>query len=218
MEGSRRCASGSPILTNTGALMDKDHPATVTSRHNAKQVREQRANAFAAAFLVPEAGARDCIHEFGKGRGSRREETVVDSVEEQGVRGELRVPPRSQHITYLDVALFSWNFGVSYSAAVWRLRGLNVISGHEAETLLEQAEMARRYLDAVQTGEILEGEEESRAPAGDPGEHDLKRQILPLALEAWRREEISQDRLLEIGWLLRIEDEMTFDLAGAVGL
>lgn len=198
-------------------LMDRDHPTTVTSRHNAKQVREQRANAFAAAFLIPGTGARDYVHDLGKGRGSRREKTVVDSVEERVVRGELRVPPRSQHITYPDVALFSRNFGVSYSAAVWRLRGLNIISGHEAETLLEQADMASRYLDTVKTGEILEGEE-SRVPAEASGDHDLKWQILPLALEAWRREEISQDRLLEIGRLLRIEDEMTLDLAGAVGL
>ncbi len=199
------------------ALMDRAHQATVTSRHNAKHVREQRANAFAAAFLVPEAGARDFIYELGKGRSSRREETVMDSVEEQVVRGELRVPPRSQHITYPDVALFGRNFGVSYSAAVWRLRGLNIISAHEAKILLDQTDMARCYLDALQTNEMLEGEE-SQAPAENHEDHDLKWQILPLALEAWRRGEISQNRLLEIGRLLHIDDEMTLDLAEAVGL
>ena len=199
------------------ALMDRDHQATVTSRHNAKHVREQRANAFAAAFLVPEAGARNFIYELGKGRSSRREETVMDSVEEQAVRGELRVPPRSQHITYPDVALFGRNFGVSYSAAVWRLRGLNIISMRDANILLEQTDMARRYLNEIQTSEIPEGGA-SQAPAENHEDHDLKSQIFPLALEAWRLEEISQDRLLEISRLLHIDDEMTLDLVESVGL
>ena len=199
------------------ALMDRDYQATVTSRHNAKHVREQRANAFAAAFLIPEVGARDFIYELGKGRSSRHEETVIDSVEERVVRGELRMPPRSQHVTYPDVALFSRNFGVSYSAAVWRLRGLNIIGVREAEVLLEQVDMARCYLKEVQACDLPEGEED-KGPAENHEDHDLKWQILPLALEAWRREEISQDRLLEIGRLLHIDNEMTLDLAEAAGL
>lgn len=197
------------------ALMDRDYQAAVTGRHNAKHTREQRANAFAAAFLVPEAGARDFIHEIGKGRVSRRKAMVIDCLEEQVARGELRVSPRSQQITYPDVALISRNFGISYTAAVWRLRGLGIISAHETEILLDQTGMARCYLNAIQTGELLE-EEESQVPAESHEDYDLKWQILPLALEAWRREEISQDRLLEIGRLLHIDDEMTLDLAAAV--
>ena len=198
------------------ALMDRDHPATVTSRHNAKHVREQRANAFAAAFLIPEDGVWNFMYDLGKGHGSRREETVIDSVEEQVVRGELRMPPRSQHVTYADAALLSRNFGVSYSAAVWRLRGLNIINGREAETLLDQTDMAKIYLQEFQACESLEREED-KGPAENHKDHDLKWQILPLALEAWRREEISQGRLLEIGRLLHIDDEMTLNLAEAVG-
>ena len=55
------------------------------------------------------------------------------------------------------------------------------------------------------------------APAEDHEDHKLEWQILPLALEAWRREIISQDRLLEIGRLLRLDDDITLDLAEAVG-
>lgn len=197
------------------ALMDRDCETTVTSRNNAKHVREQRANAFAAAFLIPEDGVRAFMHDLGKGRGSRRAGAVVDSVEEQVVRGEWRMPPGSQRVTYADVALLSRNFGVSYSAAVWRLRGLGIINAKVAEALLEQTDMARSYLREFQVYEPEGGG--NNAPAEEHEDHDLKWQILPLALEAWRRDEISQGRLLEIGRLLHIDDEMTLDLAEAVG-
>ena len=198
------------------ALMDKDCPAIATSRRNAKHVREQRANAFAAAFLIPEDGVRAFMHGLGKGRGSRRAGAVVDSVEERVVREEWRMPPGSQHATYADVALLSRTFGVSYAAAVWRLRGLGIINAKEAEALLEQTGMARSCLREFQTHETPEGRG-GGSPAEDHGDHGLKRQILPLALEAWRRGEISQGRLLEIGRRLRIDDETTLDLAEAMG-
>ena len=86
--------------------MDRDKPATVTSAHIAKTRTEQRANAFAAAFLMPEEGVRDFLHNLGKGRGTRREEAAMDAVTEEGIQGQLRSPARSQNVTYADVAAF----------------------------------------------------------------------------------------------------------------
>lgn len=194
------------------ALMDRDQPATVTSAHNAKSGNEQRANAFAAAFLMPEAGVRDFLHGIGKGRGSRREEAVVDVVTEEGIRGELRSPPRSQNVTHADVALLARHFGVSYPAAVWRLRGLTFINPHETDALLGQTDAANRYLRAVRNF-FTPDETKTEAPAESHEDYELKWQILPLALEAWRREEISQSRLLEVCRLLGINDELTLALA-----
>ena len=199
------------------ALMDSDQGASVTSRNNAKNVNEQRANAFASAFLIPEDGVWEFLYGLSKGRGSRREGTTVDSVTEQAIRGELRTPPRSQRVTYADVALLGRNFGVSYPAAVWRLRGLNIVNADETTALLERKETANRYLAAVRDLSALVEEEKSMAPAEGHEDHELEWQILPLALEAWRREEISQNRLLEIGRLLHIDDDMTLDLAEAAG-
>ena len=68
------------------ALMDRNDLATVTSVHNSKTRTEQRANAFAAAFLMPEEGVRGFLHHLGKGRGSRREEAAVDAVTEMGIQ------------------------------------------------------------------------------------------------------------------------------------
>ena len=193
------------------ALMDRNEPATVTSVHNAKTRTEQRANAFAAAFLMPEEGVRGFLHHLGKGRGSRREEAAMDAVTQEGIRGALRSPARSQHVTYADVALLARHFGVSYAAAVWRLRGLNLVSAEQTQTLLDQTADAHRYLRAVRVFSDV-GESQGEAPAEAPQDHELNQQVLSLALEARWREEISQGQLLEVGRLLDIEEETILDL------
>lgn len=190
------------------ALMDRDEAATVTSAHNAKTRTEQRANAFAAAFLMPEEGVRDFLHNLGKGRGTRREEAAVDAVTEEGIQGQLRSPARSQRVTYADVVLLAWHFEVSYAAAVWRLRGLNLVSQAQAQALLNQSEDAKRYLRTVKASSDIEDSEDEAC-----WDHELAWQILSLALEARWRGEISQGRLLEVGRLLDIDDEMILDLA-----
>ncbi len=190
------------------ALMDRDEPATVTSAHNAKTKTEQRANAFAAAFLMPEEGVRGFLHSLGKGKRSRSEEAAMDAVTEEGIQGQLRSPARSQNVTYADVALLAWHFEVSYAAAVWRLRGLNVVSPDQTQTLLDRTEEAHRYQSAVRAFSDVEDSED-----GASWDHELDWQILSLALEAWWRGEISRGRLLEVGRLLDIEDETILDLA-----
>ena len=197
------------------ALMDRDRQASVSSGQNAKNLKEQRANAFAAAFLMPAQGVRDFLYGLGKGQGSRRVETAVDSVTETVIRGELRASPRSQHVTYVDVALLGRSFGVSFSATVWRLRGLNIINADQTEVLLAKTDSANRYLRTVRRFGPPE-RSEHRAPAEGHEDHELEWQILPLALEAWRRARIKRRRLLEIGRLLNIDDQTTLDLAEAV--
>ena len=189
------------------ALMDRNEPATVTSVHNTKARTEQRANAFAAAFLMPEEGVRGFLRHLGKGRGSRREEAAVDAVTEKGIRGELRSPARSQHVTYADAVLVARHFGASYPAAVWRLRGLNLVSAEQTQTLLDQATDALRYLRAVRAMSDVDELE-----PGAHQDHELHQQILSLALETWWRGEISKGRLLEVGRLLEIEEETILEL------
>ena len=190
------------------ALMDRDESAMVTSIHNTRTRTEQRANAFAAAFLMPEDGVREFMCSLGKTRIVRREEAAVDAVTEEGIEGQIRRPSGSQKITYGDAALLSWHFGVSFIAAVWRLRGLNLVNQEQAQALLEQTEDAHRYRRAVNA---ISNEEESIDKM--QWHHELNWQILTLALEAWWREEISKDRLLEVGRLLDKDDETILDLA-----
>ncbi len=193
------------------ALMDRNDLATVTSVHNAKTRTEQRANAFAAAFLMPEEGVRGFLHHLGKGRRSRREEAAVDAVTETGIRGTLRSPARSRNVSYADAVLLARHFGASYPAAVWRLRGLNLVSAEQTQALLDRATDARRYLRAVRVFSEVDASG-GEAPAEASRDHELNQQVLSLALEAWWRGEISRDRLLEVGRLLDIEEETILDL------
>ena len=194
------------------ALMDRDEPATVTSVHNAKTRPEQRANAFAAAFLMPAEGVRDFLYNLGKGRSTRHEGAAMDAVTEAGIRGTLRSPAGSQNVTYADAALLARHFGASYAAAVWRLRGLNLVNVEHTQTLLGQTEEANRYLRAVSDFSDLD-DAEDEAPVGQHRDHELHGQVLSLALEAWWRGEISQGKLFELGRLLGIEADMLLDLA-----
>lgn len=190
------------------ALMDRDKSAMVTSVHNTRTRTEQRANAFAAAFLMPEDGVREFMYSLGKGRIVRREAAAVDAVTEEGIEGQMRSPTGSQKISYADSALLAWHFGVSYVTAVWRLRGLNFVNQEQAQLLLERTEEAHRYRRAVRS---LPDEEDSVDETS--WDLDLNWQILSLALEAWWREEISKHRLQEVGRLLGIDDETMLDLA-----
>ena len=189
------------------ALMDRDQPAAVTQEQNRRDPREQRANAFAASFLMPAEGVREFLATLGKGHGSRREEAVPDAVAEfEGSRGELRSPPRSQTVTYVDVALIGEQFGVSYPATVWRLLGLDLINSATAETLMKQTTAANRYLKEVKS---MVGDD--APPMTDA---DLRWQIFPLAIEAWRRELITEGRLREVATHLNFEDpEVAVELA-----
>jgi transcriptional regulator with XRE-family HTH domain len=190
------------------ALMDRDQPPAVTQEGNRKDLREQRANAFAASFLMPAEGVREFLATLGKGHGSRREEAVPDAVvEAEVIRGELRSPPRSQTVTYVDVALIGEQFGVSYPAAAWRLLGLDLINSATADTLMKQTTAANRYLKEVKSL----ADDDSAPPMADA---DLRWQIFPLAIEAWRRELITEGRLREVATHLNFEDpEVAVELA-----
>ena len=118
-------------------------------------------------------------------------------------------------MTYADIALLSRFFGVSYLAAAWRLRGLGILNADETEALLGQSSEAQRYLRAMRIAPELE-ESGRTGPADDHRDQDLGWQILPLALEAWRREEISESRLLEIAALVGIDDETVLSLAEGI--
>ena len=128
--------------------MDRDEPATVTSAHTPG---EDRTAGQCVCRRLPDArrGRARFFAQSGQRKGSRREEAAMDAVTEEGIQGQLRSPARSQNITYADVALLAWHFEVSYAAAVWRLRGLNLASAEQTQTLLDQTEEARQYQRTV---------------------------------------------------------------------
>ena len=100
----------------------------VCSHHRHREDFEMRANAFAAAFLMPANGIRETLEEANVGPGSVGPEDVI-------------------HLMY--------RFGVSYQAILWRLRNLDYLKPDERErlTAYSPVQLARQLGYSHEPGE-----------------------------------------------------------------
>jgi hypothetical protein len=112
-------------------------------------------------------------------------------------------------VTYEDIAALAQHFGVSYMAALYRLKSLATINATEFDALREKEPFAKSYLDLIE-------------PFGDGSEQHPKQpdreivsQVVHLALEAYRREFISQGKLRDLSSLLGIPAKTLVELAEA---
>ena len=131
------------------ALLDRDRDVTISSTDNSSQLVEKRANAFAAAFLMPRGGFRDFLQTLDKGLPSRVDHAIFDAASGGHIEAAQRPPARSQRITYKDNAMLAHHFGVSYQAASYRLKSLRYVSDKECRGLLDQEDFGRKYLKAL---------------------------------------------------------------------
>lgn len=178
------------------ALFDRDLKATFTAKSNATDLAERRANAFAAAFLMPKGGVESLLQSLQKGGPSRRSYTTYDVAGEAGQEAEQRVPPGTQAITFREVAALCAHFGVSYQAACYRLRELGYINKADLEGLLAMEETGREYALLLSP---------NREPTDDQ-DKELIAQLIPLALEAYARECISRGKLRELAGKLELPE------------
>jgi Zn-dependent peptidase ImmA (M78 family)/DNA-binding XRE family transcriptional regulator len=179
------------------ALADRDRFGLVSRTSDRDNLVEVRANAFAASFLMPEEGMQEFLAKLGKGRPSRPFSDVFD--EESSVRAEGRASPGSQAIQLYDVVQLAHHFGVSFIAALYRLRNLKTIADArftEFESL-DEAGAARSLAQALGLEEPDHEEERSW----------FRHRVLGLALEAYRREEISRGKLVELAARLDVDRE-----------
>ena len=190
------------------ALLDRDRNIRVSSSDNSSEMVERRANAFAAAFLMPRTGVYDALRNLHKGLPSRQEQTIFDVASDGRTEASLRSPAHSQRITYKDIAMLAHHFGVSYQAALYRLKSLRYISQPESQELLNRAAFGRQYLKVL--FEDKDEREQRRYRS-----RDIRREIAHLAIEAYRREEISRGRILELSEILDIPGDTLFDFAEA---
>jgi len=194
------------------ALLDRDQAATVSLEGDRKKLTEVRANAFAASFLLPRTGVWAFLHSRFKAGPSLTEQTVYDpSAEKDGeeIRAMRRAAPRSQSLTYEDVAALAHHFGVSYQAALFRLKSLMIVNEAEFADLRDKEDFGRRFLDLLQVLEDLEGHD-NRTP-----DREIVSQVVHLALEAYRREEVSQGKLRDLSTLLGFSAKDLLALAEA---
>jgi len=193
------------------ALLDRDRTATVSTRDNSSEMIEKRANAFAAALLMPGEGVTEFLRSLDKGLPSRHEHAIFDVATQGRIDTQTRPVPGSQAINHQDVALLSQHFVVSYQAAVYRIRSLNLVSQQECAKLLERESEGKGFLDFLRMLEDLD-KPESR----ERQERELKSQIVHLAIEAYRREEISRGKLLDLSKKLELPGRKLIELAEAV--
>lgn len=194
------------------ALFDRADTHRFTGRANADELVEKRANAFAAAFLMPPGGVEDQLQQLDKGKPSRQTQILYDGANETLTETEIRPPKDMQTITWQDVDSIARHFGVSYESVAWRLRNMGHVGATETDVLLQQKDR-RRSLDKILKLSSVE------PPAGvETHDVELRRQIVRLAIEAYRREEISKGRLRDLATKLKISGTGLIDLADSACL
>jgi Zn-dependent peptidase ImmA (M78 family)/transcriptional regulator with XRE-family HTH domain len=175
-------------------VVDRDRAGLVSRTTDRDDLVEVRANAFAAGFLMPEEGVRQFIAGLGKGKPSRAYAEVFDEAGSVNVEG--RSEPGTQAVQLYDVVQIAHHFGVSRLAALYRLRNLRLVSAAEFEQL--------KALDDTEKGKQLARLLGLAEPDDSMVRDEFRHRFLGLALEAYRREEISRGKLKELALMVQL--------------
>lgn len=173
-------------------LADRERQGVVSRGQDRAEFLEVRANAFAAAFLMPEEATRQIVLALGKGRPSRMEADVFDEVE--AVRTRARAAPGSQEIQLYDVVQVAHHFRVSIPAASYRLKSLRLVTREELSSLLKRDALGHSRQISTLLGLPEPDHEELR--------NQFTHRFLGLALEAYRRDDISRSKLIELAGMV----------------
>lgn len=190
------------------ALLDRDEPAEPSGRKNAKELREARANAFAAEFLVPEDGVSGLLAQLEKGEASRFHGALFSPSDSSLELFEERTDSNAQKVTIREVALIAHTYRVSVDVATYRLFDIGVIRKPETETLLGQRSNA---LELIRLLKFWDAETEI------PNEQPLlQQQILMLAIEALRRDKMPASRFRDVCVLTKVSADDLLDALGVM--
>ncbi len=193
------------------ALFDRKLKVTYTAKDNSTNLIEARANAFAAAFLMPKRGVELALERDDKGKPSKHLFSMYDVANEGSTDIERRTTAASQRMGAKDVARLALHFDASYQVACFRLKSLGFINQNELNDLKDREEAARLFM------RLARGDQ----PAGQDRETMLRRkfknhiiaQMLPLILEAYQREIISRGRVLELSSLIGVQGNAILQIA-----
>ena len=169
-------------------LLDRDSRGLVSRVSERDDLREVRANSFAANVLMPEEGVRHFVGSLGKGAMSRIHADVYDGTDVVPV--DSRTDPGTQEIQLYDVVQLAHYFGVSPLSALYRLLNLKLINEPEFAHLkeLDQEGNSQRLARLLALSPIYQVDHAA----------EFSRRFLGLALEALRRELISRGKILEL--------------------
>ena len=177
-------------------LLDRELKAILSHARDRSSLMEVRANAFAASFLMPAEGVRGYVNTLSKGLGSRTRADTFD--EEAATRVEGRKRVGTQNIELHDVVSMAHHFGVSCTAMLYRLKGLDFVTEEERSSLAAQ--------DSAGLAKALRGFLGLPEPDNSVGEMQVHARFLAMAIEAFTRAKITQRKLDELGSLVQVAD------------
>jgi Zn-dependent peptidase ImmA (M78 family)/DNA-binding XRE family transcriptional regulator len=169
-----------------------DLPGIVSRSESGKDLREVRADVFAANFLMPEEAVQIFLASRGKSIPSRAKTHLL--IKDEIVSYEARRTEQASRINYIDAVQMANHFGVSVESVIWRLNDLKLISEKEKKDLLEK--------DKSEWGKILKKYLSKQHPLS-MGKNKIiyqnaREHLLSLAIEAARKGLISRRKFIEL--------------------
>lgn len=189
-------------------IVDRGQFGLISRTSERDDLLEVRANAFAANFLLPAEGVRQFLAGLGKGKPSRVSAEIFDEAGSLSVEG--RSEPGSQTLQLYDLVQLAHHFGVSRLSTLFRLRNLRLVTDSEFEHQKAVDEQGKGKQLAVLLG-IVE-------PDHSVMRSEFKHRFLGLALEAFRRDELSRGKLRELVAMVGLEEDDLVQLIDEAGI
>ena len=189
-------------------LLDRARRGVVSRAADRDNLLEVRANAFAAAFLMPTEGVQRFVNGLGKGRASRGYAEVFDEADAVTVEG--RTQPYTQEIQLYDVAQLAHHFGVSRVATIYRLGNLGLAKTPHVEALKAEEDAGK--------GATIARAMELAEPDAEKARNAFRQRFVGLALEAVRREEITRAKATELAAMVGVSGKALAALLTDTGL
>ena len=185
-------------------LFDRNHRCLTCRTESRRDFCELRASAFAISFLLPETGVRRYLESLGKetlGRSARSElelysEPYEPDVEERRVRVPGRGRRGAEPISYCDLVLTAWFYGVTPSMAARVFLNLRYVTKEQFERMDETNETT----SAMPLKDAL-GLPEHHVESGRDA---FRSRLLALSVESLNRGLITHDEFLEATTLVEL--------------
>ena len=185
-------------------LFDRNHRCLTCRTESRRDFCELRASAFAISFLLPETGVRRYLESLGKetlGRSARSElelysEPYGPHLEERRVRVLGRGRRGTEPISYCDLVLTAWFYGVTPSMAARVFLNLRYVTKEQFERMDETNETT----SAMPLKDAL-GLPEHHVESGRDA---FRSRLLALSVENLNRGLITHDEFLEATSLVEL--------------
>jgi len=185
-------------------LFDRNHRCLTCRTESRRDFCELRASAFAISFLLPETGVRRYLESLGKetlGRSARGElELYAEPYEPHVEERRVRVPGRGRRgaepISYCDLVLTAWFYGVTPSMTARVLLNLRYVTKEQ----FEQMDETNKTSSAMPLKDAL-GLPEHHVESGRDA---FRSRLLALSVESLNQGLITHDEFLEATSLVEL--------------